>query len=35
VRAAVVCPECRSLLLREEVAGGTDAILAEIEAKAG
>ena len=35
VRAAVFCPECRSLLLREEVAGGTDVILAEIEAKTG
>ena len=35
VRAAIVCPECRSLLLREDVVGGTDAILAEIEAKTG
>ena len=35
VRVAVVCPECRSLLLREEVAEGTDAILAEIEARPG
>jgi Zn finger protein HypA/HybF involved in hydrogenase expression len=35
VRAAIVCPECRSLLLREELAGGTESILAEIEARTG
>ena len=32
VRAAVYCPECRSLLLRDEAAGGAEAVLAEIEA---
>jgi len=35
VRAAIVCPECRSLLLREELVGGTESILAEIEARTG
>jgi Zn finger protein HypA/HybF involved in hydrogenase expression len=35
VRAAIVCPECRSLFLREELAGGTESILAEIEATTG
>jgi Zn finger protein HypA/HybF involved in hydrogenase expression len=35
VRAAIVCPECRSLLLREELAGGTESILAEIDARTG
>jgi Zn finger protein HypA/HybF involved in hydrogenase expression len=35
VRAAIVCPECRSLLLREELAGGTESILAEIDERTG
>jgi Zn finger protein HypA/HybF involved in hydrogenase expression len=35
VRGAVVCPECKSLLFRAELAGSSEAILAEVEAKAG
>ena len=35
VGSAVVCPECRSLVANEDVARCTDAILAEIESKAG
>lgn len=35
VGAAVVCPECRSLVAGEEVVQDANAILAEIEATAG
>ena len=35
VRAAVVCPECRSLVFRKEAVGGAEAILAEVEARTG
>ena len=35
VRAAIVCPECRSVVWAEAVVGESDAILAAIEAKAG
>jgi Zn finger protein HypA/HybF involved in hydrogenase expression len=35
VRAAVVCPECRTLVVRQAVAGDSEAILAEVEAARG
>lgn len=35
VRAAVVCPECRSLLVTEAATHDLDAILAEVDARSG
>jgi Zn finger protein HypA/HybF involved in hydrogenase expression len=35
VRAAVVCPECRTLVVRQAAAGDSEAILAEVEAARG